>query len=309
MLSEGAPRSIQSDHIADDDPETDWVSQFRIQSDVDLDFVLSRIGWPVGMTRASPPEFRRRVLAAAISYQAQLRSIDYALKRYVDPKAYEVDRAYLGDIVSDFLKDSAATLRDQLHQFHTDENCTFGRFGANITLLRCPEVLNTARLLANRGVLLEVLPVLRLCLEMASWSCVANSIASEDEVRRLSARSCISKMKVIYQSAGKVYGYLSSFSHWEHEIHSYFLSVEAEQVAVIRASCKHRAISLTLCLLLLDVLVEVIRYLYAAKAGALIASIQGIPDRTSDRKTQQLIGRIVEFSKCHDLQQIQSLLP
>jgi hypothetical protein len=86
--------------MTENDPDIDWISQFRIQSDVDLDFVLSRIGWPVGMTRASPPEFRRRVLAAAISYQAQLRSIDYTLKRYVDPKQYEVEQTYLGDIVS-----------------------------------------------------------------------------------------------------------------------------------------------------------------------------------------------------------------
>jgi hypothetical protein len=294
--------------MTENDPDIDWISQFRIQSDVDLDFVLSRIGWPVGMTRASPPEFRRRVLAAAISYQAQLRSIDYTLKRYVDPKQYEVEQTYLGDIVSDFLKDSAATLTDQLRQFHTDENCTFGQFGADITLLRCPEILNIARLLANRGVFLEVLPVLRLCLEMASWSSVANFIVNEDEVRRLSARACVSKMKAIYESAGKVYGYLSKFSHWEHEIHIYFLSFEAEQVAVVQASCKHRAMSLTLCLLVLDIVIEVTRHLYPSMADGLITSIQGVPDRTSHRRTHQLVAGIAEFSKCQDLQQIQSLL-
>src|SRR5215472_6960480 len=83
--------SVESYHMTEKDSDIDWISQFRIQSDVDLDFVRSQIGWPVGMTRASPPEFRRRVLAAAISYQLQLRSIDYALKRYVDPKEYEVE--------------------------------------------------------------------------------------------------------------------------------------------------------------------------------------------------------------------------
>ena len=63
---------------------------FQIQSDVDLDFVVCQsIGWPVGMTRKSPPEFRRRVLAGALSYQLQLRSIDYALKRYVEANEYE----------------------------------------------------------------------------------------------------------------------------------------------------------------------------------------------------------------------------
>ena len=214
----------------------------------------------------------------------------------------------MGDTVSDFLKDSAATLKDQLRQFHTDENCTFGQFGADITLLRCPEVLNIARLLANRGVFLEVLPVLRLCLEMASWSSVANFIVDEDEVRRLSARACISKMKAVYESVGKVYGYLSEFSHWEHEIHTYFLTLEAEQVAVVLGSCKHRAMSLALCLVILDILVEIIRYIYSTSANTLITCIQGVPDRTRDRRTHRLISNIVEFSQSQDLRRLQSLL-
>jgi hypothetical protein len=150
------------------------------------------------MSRASPPEFRRRILAAAISYQLQLRSIDYALKRYVNPNEYGDEQNSLGDIVSDFLSDSTATLADELRNFHSKENFTFGQFGAEITLFRCPEVLNLARMLANRGVFLEVLPMLRLCLEMISWSAVANFITDEDKVKRLRARACISKIKPIY---------------------------------------------------------------------------------------------------------------
>jgi hypothetical protein len=63
-------------------------------------------------------------------------------------------------------------------------------------------------------------------------------------------------------SVGKVYGYLSKFSHWEQEIHTQFLNVGAEKVAVTLASCQHRAMSLTLCLVILDLFVEVIRHLY-----------------------------------------------
>jgi hypothetical protein len=299
-----ASRSVELEK----DPNADWISQFGIQSDTDLDFVLSQIGWPVGMSRTSPPEFRRRVLAAAISYQLQLRSIDYALKRYVKPNEYEAEQNSLGDIVSDFLSHSTATLADELWKFHSKENFTFGQFGAEITLFRCPEVVNLARMLANRGVFLEVLPILRLCLEMISWSAVANFISDEAKVKRLRAGACITKIKEIYGSVGKVYGYLSKFSHWEQEIHTYFLNIEAEQVAVIQASCQHRAMSLTLCLVILDIFVEVIRYLYSTSAGTLITSIQGIPDRTDGRRIHLLISDIVEFSRCQDLRQIQSLL-
>jgi hypothetical protein len=260
------------------------------------------------MTRASPPEFRRRVLAAAISYQLQLRSIDYALKRYVNPNEYEGEEITLGDMASDFLKNSTGPLTDQLRKFHTEKNLTSGQFGAEITLFKCPEVLDSARMLANRGAFLEVLPILRLCLEMISWSTVAISIGDVKEVKRLRAHSCISKMKVIYGPAGTVYGYLSKFSHWEQEIHTHFLSIAAEHVAIIQASCQHRAMSLTLCLVILDIFVEVIRHLYSTSANGLIMNIQGVPDRTSARRTHQLIANIVAFSPSPDLRQIQSLL-
>lgn len=172
---------------------SDWITQFGIQSDTDLDFVLSRIGWPVGMTRASPPEFRRRVLAAAISYQLQLRSIDYALKRYVNPNEYESEEITLGDMASNFLKNSSSQLADQLRKFHTEKNFTFGQFGAEITLLKCPELLDSARMLANRGAFLEVLPILRLCLEMILWSTVALFIGDVKEVKRLRATAVFRK--------------------------------------------------------------------------------------------------------------------
>ena len=52
--------------------ERTWKQHFQIQSVADLDFVIGQmLGWPIGMSRNSPPEFRRRVLAAAVSYQLQ----------------------------------------------------------------------------------------------------------------------------------------------------------------------------------------------------------------------------------------------
>jgi hypothetical protein len=82
--------------------ERTWKQHFQIQSLADLDFVIGQmLGWPIGMSRNSHPEFRRRVLAAAVSYQLQLRSIDYALKRYVDPREYDEEQFSLGDATND----------------------------------------------------------------------------------------------------------------------------------------------------------------------------------------------------------------
>lgn len=183
----------------------DWIGEFQIQSSSDLDFVIGQqVGWPIGMTRSSPPEFRRRVLAAAISHQLGLRSIDYAMKRYVKSDQYEGHKTTIGDSTSDFLREAAEILKDELKQLHTQENLTFGRFGAEITLFKFPEILDLARMLANRGLFLEVLPILRLCLEMTAWSVVSFDTSDEEAVRRLKAHKCVPRIKAIYESAGQV---------------------------------------------------------------------------------------------------------
>lgn len=183
----------------------DWIGEFQIQSSSDLDFVIGQqVGWPIGMTRSSPPEFRRRVLAAAISHQLGLRSIDYAMKRYVKSDQYEGHKTTIGDSTSDFLREAAEILKDELKQLHTQENLTFGRFEAEITLFKFPEILDLARMLANRGLFLEVLPILRLCLEMTAWSVVSFDTSDEEAVRRLKAHKCVPRIKAIYESAGQV---------------------------------------------------------------------------------------------------------
>jgi hypothetical protein len=201
-----------------------WDEHFRIQSEVDFDFVIGQqMGLPVGMQRSSPPEFRRRVLASMVSYQLRLRSIDYTLKRYVESDTYEDNKVSFGDEVSDYFRNSAVSLEDELKKLHTIGELTAGIFGAEITLYRIPYALDSARMLSNRGLLLEVLPILRLCLEMMSWAYVAFYMHDLEEVSALKAQSCISSLKASYNSVGRLYGYLSKFTHWGHVVHRHFL--------------------------------------------------------------------------------------
>jgi hypothetical protein len=292
-----------------EDERADWINQFPIQSAADLDCVISQDrGVPIGMMRSSPAEFKRRVLAAGISYQLRLRSIDYTLKQYVAPHQYEDEEMSLGDVSSDFIKGSMKTLKSGLKDLHSQREFIFGVFGAEITLFKFPETLDLARMLANRGLLLEVLPILRLCLEMISWSAVAFFLEDETVVRRLRAQSCISRIKPIYASAGQIYGHLSKFTHWEHAIHSHFLELQEGHTAVIAASCRYRAMSLTLCLVILDMVLEVIRHIYSAKSEPLITTIQGVSDRTDARQVHQMVAKIAKYSKSQEFQKIQSLL-
>jgi hypothetical protein len=286
-----------------------WAQQFKIQSQVDLDFVIGQtIGYPVGLQADSPPEFRRRVLAAAVSYQLQLSSIDYALKRYVDPDTYETKDDSLGDKISSYLRRSTGVAEAELRNLHTPEP-TFGVFGAEITLYRVPYAIDAARMLSNRGLLLEVLPILRLCVEMMAWAYVAFGTVEEDKVTALKAQTCISMAKPAYKTIGKLYGYLSRFTHWGHVIHGHFIDMRDDKVAVLKASVRYRAMTLALCVIALDVLVEVVRNLYGSRGDPLVVGIQGTLDRVSSRGTYQQVASIVNLTQLDELKEIEALLP
>ena len=284
------------------------IDHFKIQSMVDLDFVIGQqVGLPVGMESASSPEFRRRVLAAAISYWSGLRSIDYALKRYVDPGTYDEKDNSLGKVTSDCLRHCVFSLEEELKELHTEEP-TFGVFGAEVTLYRIPFTIDTARTLCNRGLLLEVIPILRLCLEMISFAYVAFHMQKEEDIIALKAQSCISKLKDIYPNGGKFYGYLSSFAHWRHEIHGHFLTSHEEHMAVLKASVRYRAISLALCFVVLDVLIEVIRDFYGERGRKLVVRVQETYNRDTTRKVYQCVANIAELTELSELRHIHSFL-
>ena len=285
-----------------------WADDFQIQSEADLDFVIGqKMGHPVGMMRKSSPEFRRRVLAGAISYQLQLSSIDYTLKRYVKPDQYDNEEVSLGDEVSDYLRDNASKLMSELRNLQA-QYPSFGVFGAEITLYRVPHSLDVARMLSNRGLLLEVLPILRLCLEMMAWSHTAFYMQDEEEVIALKAPYCISNLKDIYKASGRIYVYLSKYTRWGHVIHGQFLDIKTEQVAVLQASVRYRAMSLALCLVVLDIFVEVVRKLYPGRSDALVTGVYGGPDRNADRKTYRLLSGIAHMTALPDLFEIESFL-
>jgi hypothetical protein len=287
----------------------DWTEHFQIQSEVDLDFVIGQgSGFPVGMQRRSPAEFKRRVLAAMASYKLQLSSIDYTLKRYVASDTYDADDRSLGEEVSDYLQGAARILKQELKELHTQGDLPFGVFGAELTLYKLPDTLDVARMMSNRGLLLEVLPLLRLSLEMIAWAHTAFHIDDEQRVVNLKAQSCFSSLKAVYGQAGRLYGFLSQFSHWGHAIHGRFIDIEAGTVLVVQASVRYRAMSLALCLVILDVVVEVTRAIYGERSSTLVSKVQGVPCPDPSRKPYQYVSRIADVTGLGELQEIQSFL-
>lgn len=276
---------------------------------VDLDFVIGQmIGYPIGMTRDSPAEFRRRVTAAGISYFLQLRSIDYALRRYVEPAMYEEMSVTCGDQTSDYLRNCSDVMVEELKLLHTTEELTFGIFAAEISLYRVPHALDTARMLANRGLLLEMLPILRLCLEMIAWGAAAFSLSDDEKIKALKAQRCVSQLKPVYATAGKLYGYLSRFTHWGFEVHREFLITEEDHVGVLNASVRYRAIGLSLCLVVLDVMMAVIRHLYPSECDRIMCRIQGEQLDDNNRNTAKHLADIVNLTDLEEIREIRQLM-
>lgn len=296
------------DDYFEEHPAPSWAKHFRIQSTADLDFVVMEShGLPVGMSRSSSPEFRRRIVAAALSHFMGNKSIDYTRKRYVEEGLYEVPEPSLGDAVSDYLATCLKQLGDNLRPLHAPEP-SFGVFGAEITLFRIPHALDVARMLSNRGLLLEVLPTLRLCVEMMAWARTAFHLDKESEVVKLNASACIPELKIVYGTAGRVYGRLSTFSHWGHAVHRDFLTFERDKTGVLFASVKYRARALALCIVVLDIFVEVVRSLYPDRCEPVVKAIQGTLSRNQERELYKLVSQMVELTQLDELREVQGFL-
>ena len=260
------------------------------------------------MQRNSPAEFKRRVLAAMLSYQLRLRSIDYTLKQYVDAGVYAADEISIGEAVSDYLRSACRILSEELRKLHTQGELPFGVLGAELTLYKLPSLLDTARMISNRGLLLEVLLVLRLGLEMAAWAHTAFYISDEQRVVDLKAQGCIASLKGTYKSAGQLYGFLSQFSHWGHAIHGKFTDIDQEAVSIVKASVRYRAMSLALCLVILDVIVEVARKIYAERSHNLVSNVQEFACPDPARRSRQFVSKIAEVSGLSEIREIESFL-
>src|SRR4051812_31051951 len=163
-------------------------------------------------------------------------------------------------------------------------------------------------MMSNRGLLLEVVPLLRLSLEMAAWAHTAFYITDEQRVFDLKAQGCISSLKGIYKSVGPLYGFLSQFSHWGHVIHGKFIDIEKETVSIVKASVRYRAISLALCLVILDVIVEVIRKIYSERSDSVVLKVQGVACPDPARESHHYVSTIAEMSGLREIREIESFL-
>ena len=287
--------------------EPAWAREFRIVGVTELDFVLGESrGYVVGLSSRAPAELKRRIIAAKLSYELGLKSIDYAKKSYVAQNSYEISADTMGQRASDLINYACEQSSIQLKELHRiGTNSTYGRVGADIAVLRAIDAIRNAKILANRGYLLEPIPILRLAVEMIAWAAAAFFFDDESRLDGLKAENCIRDAKKIYKPAGRLYGYLSMFSHWRRDIHRSFLVIKENQAGVITVSCLHRAMSLSACIIVVEFLLEVIIFKYQEHAMTLYSAVQNSESLSEECATRSALR---EIAGCVDEIQISDII-
>ena len=91
-------------------------------------------------------------------------------------------------------------------------------------------------------------------------------------------------------------------------LYTNFLDFDDDYVAVLKASVRYRAMGLALGFVMIDILVEVVRRIYAEKSEPLIVRVQGTSSLDRSRKCFLTVQKIAKISKLDDLQKIGSFL-
>ena len=102
--------------------------------------------------------------------------------------------------------------------------------------------------------------------------------------------------------------YLSTYSHWGHVIHGQFLSFEEGKIGVLKASVRYRAMGLALCLVVLDVMVEISKLIYAKRSESAVRRVQGALNRDATRYVHQNLTKIVVCTELDELKEIQAFM-
>ena len=111
-------------------------------------------------------------------------------------------------------------------------------------------------------------------------------------------------LKKIYETSGKVYGYLSKFSHWGHAIHHVFLDFDEDKASVIYSPIKYRAMCLSAILLLLDIFTESIKFVYGERSSEIVFDVQGPAANGPNRNALTAFKRIKELCKLAEIDEI-----
>jgi hypothetical protein len=246
-----SPTPDNSHHKTYDEKRDTPHKHFPIYPSKDYDMDFPNMQNSIGIMSTAPHELIKRVVAAAISYQARNSSIDYTYKRYLRDKRYNTNDGSRLDLrISRAIDLHGQLFSALLFHITTLKGKTLGNIVCEWTLMRVPHSINQLVALAHRGNLYECCAIGRMVLEQIAWAAKIDDVIMIHGTR---AESSIGSLKKLVPCSGTLYGWLSSHTHWRHDGHMKAMGFEKEGLSTTLQSCRFKAISLTVALLLLSI--------------------------------------------------------
>jgi len=192
----------------------------------------------IGIAKRADLQFRRGLLAALVAGAAQI-GLSYAEKRYAKDatetrwlgltekidRIYGNGRRYLGQYLSLGRSTGDPSQDDLSWQFF------FRTIGS----------LDAAKRLSELGYLCEVATILRSALEQFFFCARLLARDPSEEIEAIRPVQCLNFFKTFVPSAGRLYGRLSTYAHFEFEHHSHFFTYSPKQVQTLGRSSVLRA--------------------------------------------------------------------
>jgi hypothetical protein len=228
----------------------DIVSSQRYDFD-DMEIMVGDYLYQVIIPYDAPEELITNVTAAVVATSGRFKSIDYVRKEYQRywncPGIDKERKEFL--LASNKIKEEIISV-SEIFTNGVVRSSHLGLLAAEGSLLRLSASFKVALFLAKKGFVFESLTICRLILEQIAWALCIHK--NEEEIIKTDASKCITGLKKIVPTSGRLYGFLCKMTHVSPEYHGEYLKEQNGTMAVIYSS-KKSSYSAVFCILqLLD---------------------------------------------------------
>lgn len=205
----------------------------------------------IGLPQSATPDLKRKIIAAAVAHKLRI-SLSYAEKRYVqDEEIRQAREPGLSRKINNLFQlgnSGLCSYVEALQDNYNEEASTLDDL-SNQFFYRNMAGLEAAKKLSDLGYLCEVAVILRSLLEQFAFAAKVRTLPRETDLEKVKAIECLNFLKSIESSAGRLYGLLSKYTHFEFDHHTHFFSRSPEAIFTIQKDSVLRAYSIHLIFL------------------------------------------------------------
>lgn len=244
------------------DMSTWWGFDDELRYGLEDMVIIGNPSFAVGIPWDSNEQLIKRVFAAVVSCALGHKSVDHTLKRYGDSWPAPLDPRQVP--LRERLSCVKMIVSSGLEYFMsiTDKSSRPGLFAATAALFRLQNTFKAASLAITQGLHFEAAALERMILEQLAW--VFTIQRHEDDFFQVKPQSCVGRLRVLFPTAGSMYGLLSGQCHISPETTLEYVKLLEDGELAVRL-VDPRLTNLDACLLigLADMFCVVGEYIYA----------------------------------------------